>query len=170
MSESTRSRWILPSVLVVAVVALVAVALARGPVSLDPDSAEGTVQEYLVALDEEDFDTALSLLHPQWGDLCTADDLRFSVPTGFTAKLGHSQSSNGFSEFGIVQKEFGDIQRDLPGGTEFVEVTITRNDQFGGIGGGGWDEWVIFELVDQDDFYWIVGDPWPYFTWNCQGR
>jgi hypothetical protein len=28
----------------------------------------------------------------------------------------------------------------------------------------------MFELLDDDDFWWIVGDPWPYFTWECRGR
>jgi hypothetical protein len=38
----------------------------------------------------------------------------------------------------------------------------------GGVFGAGWDEYVIFEMSDDGEFWWIVSDPWPYFVWNCR--
>ncbi len=166
MSEQqTRANaWLLPVVLGVVVVGLVAIALTRGPVELDPDTAQGTVQEYLVAMNDADYERALELLHPQWADGCEPDDLRNVGRRDFTARLGHMSSSGIREEFGVVGEEFP-TGEDLPGATEFVEVTITQGDA--GFG-GGWDEYVVFELVEDDGFYWLVGDPWPYFTWNCR--
>ena len=166
MSESTGRSvgWVFPVVLGVVVVGLVAIALSRRPAQLDPDTPEGTVQEYLLAVDEQRYEDALAVLHPGIGEVCQPEDLRQSSPPDFTARLGHS--SDRFGDVGIVSTE--EVPgRQLPAGTDFVEVTITRDD--GGGFGSGWDEYVVFELAQDDDFYWIVGEPWPYFTWNCSG-
>ena len=158
------TTWLLPAALAVAVIGLVAIALTRGPVELDPNTAEGTVQEYLVALDDRDYERAIELLHPQWAENCDADDLRNHGRQDFTARLGHTSSSGIVEDFGPIGEEFPGGEN-LPNATEFVDVTISHGD--GGFG-GGWDEFVVFELVEDDGFYWIVGDPWPYFTWNCR--
>lgn len=164
--EQTPTRgWMLPVVLGVLVLGLVAIALTRGPVELDPDTAEGTVQEYLVALNDADYERALELLHPQWGEGCEPDDLRNAGRTDFTARLGHVSSSGVIEEFGAISTDEFPPDRELPGATDFVEVTIHQGET--GFG-AGWDEYVVFELVEDDGFYWIVGDPWPYFTWNCR--
>ena len=162
---SSHSRsWLLPTVLAVVVVGLVAIALTRGPVELDPDTAEGTVQEYLLAISDRNYDKALELLHPRWGDICDANDLRNFGRDEFTARLGHNSTTGRVDNFPIEEEFPG--RPDLPAATEFVDVTIT----YGGSGlGSSWDELVVFELVEEDGFFWIVGDPWPYFTWNCQG-
>lgn len=172
MSETgwTSRTWLFPLILGVVVVGLVAIALTRGPTDLDPDSPEGTIQEYLTALDEQRYEDALAVLHPQWGDICDPDDIANMGPADFTARLGHVSTAGGFVEerFQDVGVGPGGALEELPSGTEFIDVTITRNE--GGGFGSGWDEYVVFELVEEDGFYWIVGDPWPYFTWNCQGR
>ncbi|MFZ0014687.1 MAG: hypothetical protein WAL25_11305 [Acidimicrobiia bacterium] len=169
MSEQgSRSGWWLPAGLAVLVIGLVAVALTRGPVSLDPDTPEGTVQEYLLALHEERWDDAIAVIHPQWLGNCDADDLSAFADPEFTAELGHSEEFGG----GFVQEGFDAVGGDgfnpgeLPGSDTSVEVTISRGD--GGPFGSGWTEWVTFELVNEDDFWWISGDPWPGFVWNCQ--
>jgi hypothetical protein len=175
MSEGNRDipRWLLPVGLAVLVTGLVAIALMRGPVELDPDSPEGTVQEYLLAIDEERWEDAIAVIHEDWLGSCEADDLSSFAQGDFSAQLGAPDGIGmGFSgvEPGVVE-EFGEEPVDLaaeppPGMDEQVEVTITHND-VGGLG-GGWEEYVVFELADTDDFWWIVNDPWPYFTWNCR--
>lgn len=169
MSESSGGSkgWIFPVVLAVLVVGLVTIALSRGPTQLDPDTPEGTVQEYLVAMDDRRYEDALAIVHPQLSERCEPEDVRQVAPLEFTARLGHSSGQFGeFREFGVVSTdEFGVDQ--LPAGTEFIEVTISRSD--GGGFGSSWDEYVVFELAEEEDFYWIVGEPWPYFMWNCSG-
>lgn len=165
MSETeTRGwkSWLLPAGLVIGVAALVTIALARGPAELNPDSPEGTVQEYLVAVDEERWEDALEVIQPQWRGTCEADDLAAFDPGDFTAELGHQDELGGM--MGGSGEVF--VGEDLPSADTSVEVTIQR----GSVGplGSGWSEWVVFELVDEDDFWWITGDPWPYFIWNCQ--
>jgi hypothetical protein len=172
MSEKTRgiSGWLLPAGLGVLVVGLVAIALTRGPVELAPDTPEGTVQEYLLAVDEGRWDDAVAVIHPDWLGSCDGEDLAEFARGDFIAELG---APGGFSG-GIVTEEFVPIPGDEPGtepppsGETTVEVTIRHIDS-GGIFGGGWDEYVIFEMTDDGEFWWIVSDPWPYFVWNCRG-
>lgn len=172
MNERTRgiSGWLLPAGLGVLVVALVAIALTRGPVELDPDTAEGTVQEYLMAVDEGRWDEAVAVIHSDWLGNCDGEDLAGFAQGDFTAELG---APGGFSG-GIVTEQFAEIPGDDPGGElppsgdTTVEVTI-RHGGSGGMFGSGWDEYVIFEMTEEGEFWWIAGDPWPYFVWSCRG-
>jgi hypothetical protein len=157
----------MPVGLTVLVIALVVIALTRGPVVLEPDSPEGTVQEYLVAINEERWEDAVAVIHPEWLGECEADDLATFASSDFGAELGMA------SQFGgaVVSERFDEIGVDqaaepLPVGKTTVEVTIIHNEA-GGLG-SSWNEFVVFELVDEDDFWWISNDPWPYFVWNCR--
>lgn len=165
MSPADRKLpgWLLPVGLAVGVALLVAIALLRGPVELDPDSPEGTVQEYLVAISEERWDDAIEILHEEWRGNCTGGDVRSMTPGDFTAAMG---AADGFGGFAAREpfEQVGDGPPP-PEPEEKVEVTIRHND--GGLG-SGWDEYVVFELVDEDDFWWLAGDPWPYFVWSCR--
>ncbi|MGD2042365.1 MAG: hypothetical protein PVJ28_01870 [Acidimicrobiia bacterium] len=169
MTERTRafSDWLLPVGLGVLVVVLVVVALTRGPVELDPDTPEGTVQEYLLAIDEGRWDDAVAVIHPDWLGECDGEDLSRFAQGDFTAELGAPGEFGG----GIVREEFtvigDDLGEPLPASDETVEVTI-RHTGTGGVFGAGWDEYVIFEMSDDGEFWWIVSDPWPYFVWNCR--
>ena len=155
--------WLLPVVLGAAVIALVAIALSRGPVTLDPDTAEGTVQEYLLAISEERWDDAVAVVHDEWRGRCDGSDLEMFSQGDFSAELGAPPGfavSGGFVE--------GDVTGPtIPDNTTQVDVTISHRD--GGGLGGNWEEYVAFEVSDDGDFWWIVGDPWPYFVWNCRG-
>lgn len=168
MTDRSRgfSAWLLPVGLGVLVVVLVVIALNRGPVELDPETPEGAVQEYLVAIDERRWEDAIAVIHPDWRGECDGEDLSRFAPGDFTAELG---SPGGFGG-GIVREEFevvgDDLGQPLPAPDETVEVTIRRGDATGF--GGGWDEYVIFEMSDDGEFWWIVSDPWPYFVWNCR--
>lgn len=171
-TEPSSRRWLLPVGLAVAVIALVLIALTRGPVELDPDTPEGTVQEYLVAIEEKRWDDAVAVIHPQWLGECDGDDLARFADFEFSAELGRSDSSGAFGGV-IVEERFTEIggsddavSEDFPVVDAHVEVTINRGDS--GPFGRGWDEYVLFEMVDEDDFWWVGGDPWPHFVWNCR--
>lgn len=153
-------------VLAVTVAGLVTIALLRGPVVLDPDSPEGTVQEYLVAVDEERWDDAVAVIHPDWLGECVGVDLSHFPPGEFSAELGIPGTIDADLAVGSVDSPIGSTEGPLPEIDTTVEVTINRSD-VGGFG-SGWDEYVLFELVDDGEFWWIAGDPWPYFIWNCR--
>ena len=165
-SQRRLPGWLLPVILGIAVVALVAVALTRGPVTLEPDTAEGTVQEYLVAISEERWDDAVAVIHDDWRGRCRGEDLARFSQGDFSAELG---VPSGFGGFGVGGgfAEGEEPGPTIPANTTAVEVTITH-DQGGGIG-SSWEEFVVFEVTDDGDFWWIVSDPWPYFIWNCRG-
>lgn len=158
-------KWLIPVGLLAVVGALVTIALLRGPVVLDPDSPEGTVQEYLVAVDEERWEDAVAVIHPDWLGGCTGDDLGVFDPGDFTAELGIESGFDGQ----FVRETFEPVDEELealPSADTEVEVTIIH-ETGGGIG-SGWSEYLSFELVDDGEFWWIVGDPWPFFVWNCR--
>lgn len=172
MREKGLPGWLVPVGLILLVATLVSVALLRGTAQLDPDTPEGTVQEYLMALSEERWDDALAVIHPDIRGDCEADVLARYVEPGFSAQLGTVDGSS--FPANPIEEQFGRAgASSLAGTTTFtdttqVDVTISHPEQ-GGLG-SGWTEQTQFQLVDEDDFWWIVGDPWPYFSWECSNR
>ena len=130
------------------VVALVIVALARDPVQLDPSTPEGTVQAYVQAIADKDYETAFELLHPDEREGCRPADLaHFGRDDPFTVTLGDTDVSNG---------------------TAFVEVTISQGPSPGPFdsGRGGHEE--LFTLEKSDGQWLITGEPWPYYGFGCE--
>lgn len=167
MSPSSRTDppgWLLPLGLGVIVVILVVIALARGPASFDPDTAEGTVQEYLLAIDEGRWDDAVEIVHEDWRGNCSGTDLESFGPGEFTAELGNETGFDDVARFGEVPEDgIPAIPEDA------TEVEVTINHRTGAGLGSGWSEVATFDLVDDGELWWLVGDPWPHFVWSCQG-
>ena len=67
--ESVRG-WLVPVGAAVLIVSLVAVALVREPAQLDPNTPEGTVQVYLQALSDGDYEGAFAVLDPEFYEGC----------------------------------------------------------------------------------------------------
>lgn len=164
MSDRELPGWLLPAGLAVLVAALVVIALTRGPTQFDPDTAEGAVQEYLSAVNEERWDDALEVLHEDWRAGCDGSDLAASSPGPFTATLrADSELNRPFSDdFVAIPSGPGETPPTVPDEVTRVEVSIRQ--------GEGFTNHVVFELVDDGEFWWLVGDPWPHFIWNCEGR
>jgi hypothetical protein len=138
----TRRNWIFPIVVLVAVAVLTIVALARDPVTLDPDTPEGTVQAYLQALADNDFESALALTDSVIRQSCTALDIENNFYyDSFTATLG-----------GV--KDFGS--------TMVVEVAINQSES--GFDSGYFEQ---IEVIEEDGKWAVHGDPWPFFTYSC---
>ncbi len=149
---SNRANWLLAGGIGILVVVLVVVALVREPVQLDPSSPEGTVQEYLQAISDEDYERAFELLRPEVFEGCVPSDLsRYAPSEPFTASL---------------ESEGGE-----PGAGEDQAIVNVRM-RFGtdGMFGSGWEAWESFELVNEEGFWWITGEPWPHFVWECEQR
>lgn len=149
MAEAKRARWAWPAVFTLGVIVLAVIALNREPIELDPDTAEGTVQAYLQAISDSDFEAAFDLLDPELYDGCTAADLATSVDRDqpFTAVLDTDNIS-----------EFGDV------------VSVPARMQFGSTGplGNGWTSWETFNVTDSSGEWLITDEAWPYFYWSCR--
>ena len=149
MSKAGKSRgWWMAGGAVLFVIALVVVALARDPIQLDPSTPEGTVQVYVQAIADKDYDTAYELLHPEAREGCLPADLAFFGRDDiFTMTLGETSVSSGKA---------------------FVEVTINQGPSPGPFdpGRGGYEQ--LFTLEKSDDQWLITDEPWPYFTWRCE--
>lgn len=162
--------WVLPAGLILGIAGLVVVALMRGPTSFDPDTPEGVVQEYLQALDEERCEDALAVIQDESLGECGPQSVAQFVQTDFTAELGHNDAGGGFGGGFVERGVFTDEEQPfVPAAADAtVDVTITHDAEVAGVIGGGWNEFVRFELLSDDGFWWIINDPWPYFTWNCR--
>lgn len=156
-------NWIVPLSVAAGVLILGAIALLREPAQFDPTTPEGTVQEYLQAISDENYDRAFEVLLPESFNGCDAQDIARAAPDDFYSASLRS-NGGGFDEFRFDTDFGGDpgfIDPDV-----WVEVTIQRGDG-GGPFGGGWEEWASIGLVEEGGFWWIVGDPWPHFVWSC---
>jgi hypothetical protein len=147
MSDMEEGRsvpgWVLPVVGVVAVVALVLIGLNREPEQFAPDTPEGTVQAYIAALVEGDFETASGF----WaGDGCIPDSIN---PTGGAPDISATLVS---------------VEGDDRDATVVIGITENLTDPVNGI--YEHDEW--FTLVREDDGWKIVQPSWPYYDQICE--
>lgn len=141
------TSWWIGGLAVVAVVVLVVVALTRDPVTLDADTPEGTVQIYLQAVNDEDYQRAFDLIDPIVTDGCTPADIAAArFEDSFTAVLVSSET---FDNTASVEVDLG------------FGATPGPFDP----GRSGYSEY--FELTHSNDDWLISSDPWPYFTWRC---
>jgi hypothetical protein len=135
--------WVLPVVGVAGVVVLVAIGLARGPAEFDPATPEGTVQLYIAAVVEGDFETAAAF----WADGgCRPQSM---TPTGGVPDISAS----------LVSSDGNDIEA-----TVVVKLTENSQDPLGGL--YEYEEWI--SLIRQDDAWKIRQPSWPYYDQICE--
>ena len=147
MSEGANLRWIVAGGFVVVVVVLAGIALLREPALLDADTPEGTVQRYLQAISDSDYDLAYTYLDPVHYEGCGPEDIARHAPNdSFNATFADSTDT---------------------GGVAFVEVTM----RFGGGAdpfGSAWTSYEQFQLEADGSAWFITGEAWPYFFWECR--
>lgn len=125
------------------VVALVVIGLSRAPADLDPATPEGTVQLYIQALVEGDFEAAASY----WADEgCIPQS---DVPTGGAPDVSAA----------LVSVDGNDIEANV-----VVKITETSQDPMSGL--YEHEEW--FSLIRQDDTWTIRQPSWPYYDQLCE--
>lgn len=146
-SEARKRSWLIPTIGLAIVAVLTVIALLREPVTLDPDTPEGTVQTYLQAISDQDYDAAFDLLSSDTAAGCEPVDISTNrFYSSFTATLGNVE-------------EVGDYY--------LVEVSIREGSDSGFVdaGPGYFPEPFRIELEEGE---WVIaGDPWPYFTYSC---
>jgi hypothetical protein len=138
-------RWIGPTVAVVAVVTLVAIALSRGPSTFDPTSPEGAVQDYLGAVSESRWEDAYAILDPVAFENCEPSDIAAVGEQEFTA-VHDGTETTGSNALVSVRLRFGDT----------------------GPLGSGWEQPEQFVLIESEGFWYITQEPWPYFRFSCE--
>jgi hypothetical protein len=135
--------WLLPLAGVAAVVILVLIGLNREPAAFDPDTPEGTVQAYIGALVEGDFETAAAF----WSeDGC--------VPSSIEPIRGAPDISAT-----LVRADEGDDEA-----TVVIRITENVSDPVTGI--YEYQEW--FSLVRSADGWQIRQPSWPYYDQACE--
>ncbi|HSK06260.1 MAG TPA: hypothetical protein VK990_01985 [Acidimicrobiia bacterium] len=135
--------WSWPLIAVIAVVILVVIGLNRGPAALDPETPEGTVQAYIGALVDGDFETAADF----WADDgCTPSS---NIPTRGAPDVSVS----------LVSVDGNDVQAN-------VVVRISENSEapLGGL--NEYEEW--FTLARQDGSWRVRQPSWPYYDLLCE--
>ncbi len=134
--------WVLPALGVAVVVALVLYGLNRPPVVLDPDSPEGTVQQYIDALDRGDFETAASF----WASTgCTPESVVPTMPTEVSAAL-----------------------EDVEGGEQRATVIVQLSEGSADPIGGVYEHQEWFYLVNENGSWRIEQPAWPYYDQICE--
>jgi len=156
--------WLVPGIIGLGTVLLVAVALVREPARFDPDTPEGKVQEYLQAIGEERWDDAFAVLDPDYYQGCGPADLARSVPREpFTAVLAGDEDGS-FDRFAeSPPPPGGTVESVTPDAVVEVILRFGEPSPFE----SSYTEYIFFELIQGDGFWWITGDVWPYFVWAC---
>jgi hypothetical protein len=140
------SRWLVPLLVIIGIAVLVGIALGRGPVTFDPTTPEGAVQEYLLAISQSRWDDAYAILDPEAFSDCDPDDIAANgAPQDFSAVHEGTETA---------------------GENTLVRVTLRFGDQ--DPINPGWEQPEQFVLVDRDGSWYITQDPWPYFRWACE--
>jgi len=135
--------WLLPVAGVFMVIGLVALGLARGPAELDPSTPEGTVQLYIQAVVDGDFDNAASY----WADDgCIPSS---AIPTAGTPDVSAS----------LVAVDGNDIESSVT-----VRLTENSQDPLGGL--YEYEEW--FTLIRNNESWKIRQPSWPYWDVVCE--
>ncbi len=131
--------WLLPTVGVLVVVALVAAGVLRETPELDPSTPEGTVQAYLQAVFDGDDEAASALIESK----CDTK-----------ANLGPGSPVEG------VSASLKSVEGDDTQATVVVTMSQPTQDPFGGL--SEWEEW--FNLLNRDGT-WLIQEPvWPYYA------
>jgi hypothetical protein len=142
-----RPAWLFPMAFVTVVIVLGAIALLRGPGTADPATPEGALQLYLQGIAQSDWDQSFAFLDPLDFTDCRPEHIANAANPDFSGAI-HRES-----------------RRTDGRATLFVDLRFGQ--------GGPFDTWTnreSFEMVERDGFWYVTGDPWPYFRWSCTTR
>lgn len=142
---SSQRKWVLPVVAGIILLVLTLIALFREPVVLDSATPEGTVQAFLQAIADNDFETAHDQLSPGLQEECSTADIASAGPyESFTATLGDVE-------------EFED--------ETIVHVSLRLGD------GSSLDGYTFdpgpYRLQQESGVWGITEIAWPYFYFEC---
>lgn len=132
----------LGAAIVLSLVLLGVSALMEEPVALDPDTPQGAVQSFVVAIAEERWIDARSFLDSDLTEVCEVADL----------SMARGQDISRVVIDGVSEGE----------GSAVVDVTIVHTSLDNPINPSTWDEDVSFVLTIEDG-RWVIDElSWPY--------
>lgn len=147
MSEegSHQRKWVFPVAAGAILLVLTLIALFREPVVLDIATPEGTVQAFLQAIADNDFDVARDQLSSGLQEECSTADIASAGPfESFTATLGDIE-------------DFGD--------ETIVHVSLRLGE------GSSLDGYTFdpgpYRLQQESGVWEITEIAWPYFYFEC---
>ena len=144
MSNQKANRVLGIVVAAISIVALIVVlAVKEPPPQLDASSPEGTVQQYLQAITDRDFDAALKFL---------ATDTKCKVEDFDRAYIQDS-----------LRIALADVSTTGTSASVKVRIETANGDPFG----GSYTDNQAFRLSKSDNDWKITGIPWP--TYECGG-
>ena len=130
-------------------IASVAVAVMQDEAEFAPGSPEGAVQDYLRALDEDDFTAAYDALSPELRERCAIEDI-----------FGGNRSGRwGLDDRRITLEETRTLE-----GTTFVTVRMAEYRGGGPFSSYDYDFEETFALRRFDDRWRFTEFPWPHFS------
>lgn len=140
-----QRKWVFPVVAGIILVALTLIALFREPLVLDTATPEGTVQAFLQAIADDDFETAHDQLSPGLQEECSTADISSAGP---------------YEEFNAT---LGDVE-------EFEDETIVHVSLRLG-NGSSLDGYTFdpgpYRLRQESGDWGITEVAWPYFFYEC---
>ena len=150
--RTTSARWLAGIAVTVGLLAVVSVVVslatgATGPDLLPEDTAEGTVQRYIIAFDEGDVDVAYRLLGDELTETCSPQEFRRSKPrfggaSDSRVRLAGTRQLSGATEVTVdVTQFYGSPPFETSESTSTYRYLLERTD----------DGWRFVEA------------PWPYF-------
>ena len=118
---NSSSKWLLVFAAIVGALALLAVILVlstrgKNVTLLAADTPQGTVQRYLIALENQDYQQAYTYLSPNmpgtmsYNDWLTQNQNRPATQTGWRATLGKTVQNGGYATVEVL------IETSYPGG------------------------------------------------------
>ena len=148
--ERPRSKrlvgWSLGAALVVLIAAGVAVGVMREPVLLDPHTPEGTVQAYVQAILDGEWNEARSHLTDDLEAECSISDFRRSwLPGSLAATLDDVRLHGDEAEVVVRMR------------------TAAEPEPFG----GRYETTEVFDLIREGPTWRVTGQPWPVY--DCGG-
>ncbi len=130
------------------IVASVVAAVMRNETEFAPGSPEAAVQNYLRALDEDDFQAAHDALSPELRDACSIEDIFGGNRSGWWRLHDKQVTLEGARTFDA---------------TTFVSVRIAELRSGGLFGPSEYSFEETFTLRQSDGLWKFSENPWPYF-------
>ena len=144
MSNQKANRVLGLVVAAISIVALIVVLAVKEPTpQLDASSPEGTVQQYLQAITDRDFEAAVTYL---------ATDTKCKVEDFDRAYIQDS-----------LRIALADVSKTETSASIKVRIETANGDPFG----GSYSDNQAFRLTKSDSSWKITGIPWP--TYECAG-
>ncbi len=147
-SSSRFARIIIGVLCLIAILVVVAFLFVRSPQRFDPGTPEAAVQDFVIAVSDDDVDGAFALLTSDAARRCA--DVRDR--DSFNRTTQRSELRN------VV----------VDGNTATIDLRIRRGSVNDPFGGSGWSRDYTFDLVRNADGDWQIDHArWPFHFENC---